>query len=171
MMKRLPTPVLAMICAGFLAAAGWMQVGGETSSTSTPAVVGKTETREKVELFKPLTSDEYALPEKIALVTNVVVALAGLGYALMLVGYVKRADQGTARMQEIARAVREGADAYLFKQFRVVGVLIVIITGVLWWAAKSSSPPASDEIAIGRAVAFFVGSVFSATVGFIGMRL
>jgi K(+)-stimulated pyrophosphate-energized sodium pump len=87
----------------------------------------------------------------------------------MLVGYVRRADQGTARMQEIARAVREGADAYLFRQFRVVGVLIVIITGVLWWTAdKSGSPP---QISIGRAVAFLVGSLFSATVGFIGMRL
>ncbi|HEY2147231.1 MAG TPA: sodium/proton-translocating pyrophosphatase, partial [Pirellulales bacterium] len=103
------------------------------------------------------------------LVANVVVALAGLGYALMLVGYVRRADQGTARMQEIARAVREGADAYLFRQFRVVGLLILIITAVLYWAADKSG--LAKEISIGRAAAFFVGSVFSATVGFIGMRL
>ena len=41
-------------------------------------------------------------------------------------------------MQEIARAIREGADAYLFRQFRVVGVLIVVITVLLWWAAKTS---------------------------------
>ncbi len=169
-MKRLPTPVLAIICAGFLAAAGWAQVSADTSQTAT-ATAGKTENAREVKLFQPLTSEEYAPGEKIALVANVVVALAGLGYALMLVGYVRRADQGTSRMQEIARAVREGADAYLFRQFRVVGILIIIITVVLWWAAKSSTPPAPDEIAIGRAAAFFVGSLFSATVGFIGMRL
>ena len=170
-MKKLPTPVLAMICAGFLAAAGWAGVGGESTPISAPVATGKADAGEKVELFKPLTSSEYAPAEKIALCTNVVVALAGLGYALMLVGYVRRADQGTPRMQEIARAVREGADAYLFRQFRVVGVLIIIITGVLYWAAKSAERPAPDEIAIGRAAAFFLGSIFSATVGFIGMRL
>ena len=64
------------------------------------------------------------------------VALAGLLYALLLVGQVKKADQGTPRMQEIALAVREGADAYLFRQFRVVGVLIVLITVGLYFAAK-----------------------------------
>ena len=170
-MKRLPTPVLAMICAGFLAAAGWMQAGGDTPAVSAAAPTAAKDNVEKVELFLPLTSDKYLLPEKIALVANVVVALAGLAYALMLVGYVRRADQGTPRMQEIARAVREGADAYLFRQFRVVGVLIIIITGVLYWAAKSAERPAPDEIAIGRAAAFFLGSIFSATVGFIGMRL
>jgi K(+)-stimulated pyrophosphate-energized sodium pump len=165
-MKRLPTPVLAVICAGFLLAAGWQ--GGGTAAP-VPAEGASAKTPEKVELFKPLTSADYAPAEKIALVSNVVVALAGLAYALMLVGYVRRADQGTPRMQEIAHAVREGADAYLFRQFRVVGVLIVIITGVLYWAAKTSNAP--QEIAVGRAVAFLVGSVFSATVGFIGMRL
>ena len=72
-------------------------------------------------------------------------------------------------MQEIARAIREGADAYLFRQFRVVGILIVLITVLLWWAAKTAGSP--DGISLGRALAFLVGSIFSATVGFIGMRL
>ncbi len=72
-------------------------------------------------------------------------------------------------MQEIARAVREGANAYLGRQFRVVGGLIIIITGALWWAANKSG--AVPEIAVGRAIAFLVGSIFSATVGFVGMRL
>ena len=100
---------------------------------------------------------------------NVVVALAGLGYAFLLVGQVKGAPQGTPRMQEIARAIREGADAYLFRQFRIVGVLIIIITAVLWWASNQSNNPI--EISWGRAIAFLVGSTFSATVGFVGMRL
>ncbi|HEV3136959.1 MAG TPA: sodium/proton-translocating pyrophosphatase, partial [Pirellulales bacterium] len=172
-MKKLPTPILALICGGFLFAAGWADIAKtDSASDSDPAkpAVKKSESFELFTPFKPKSAGgKYEWYEQVALGSNVVVALAGLAYALMLVGYVRRADQGTARMQEIARAVREGADAYLFRQFRVVGVLIVIITGVLWWTAdKSGSPP---QISVGRAVAFLVGSLFSATVGFIGMRL
>jgi K(+)-stimulated pyrophosphate-energized sodium pump len=72
-------------------------------------------------------------------------------------------------MQDIARAVREGANAYLYRQFRVVSVLIVLITVGLYLAADFAGAP--PEISLGRAVAFLLGSVFSATVGFVGMRL
>jgi K(+)-stimulated pyrophosphate-energized sodium pump len=70
-------------------------------------------------------------------------------------------------MQEIARAVREGADAYLKRQLTAIAFLIVAITLVL----VATKWPDSHELAIGRGVAFLIGSVFSATVGFVGMRL
>ena len=107
--------------------------------------------------------------EKIALVSNVFIALAGLIYAWLLVKEVYGAPKGTPRMQEIAQAVREGANAYLYRQFRVVGVLIILITIALFYGAKQSLLPV--EICWGRATAFLVGSIFSATVGFVGMRL
>ena len=93
------------------------------------------ETAEKITLFEPLVSSKYAWYERVALLMNVVIASAGLAYAGMLVKQVKTADQGTKRMQEIAQAVREGANAYLYRQFRVVGVLIVLITVALFFAA------------------------------------
>jgi len=120
-------------------------------------------------LWAPLISDDYDKMERYALLSTVVIALAGLVYALMLVGQVKKAPQGTPRMQEIARAIREGANAYLYRQFSVVAVLILVITGALYGAAVYSN--VVPEIAVGRAIAFLVGSVFSATVGFVGMRL
>ncbi|MFH1110460.1 MAG: sodium/proton-translocating pyrophosphatase, partial [Planctomycetota bacterium] len=120
-------------------------------------------------LWEPLVSDKFETYEKIALIANVFVAIAGLVYALMLVGQVRNAPQGTPRMQEIALAVREGANAYLYRQFRVVAILIAVITVVLFFTAKASG--AVPEIAWGRAIAFLVGSTFSATVGFVGMRL
>jgi K(+)-stimulated pyrophosphate-energized sodium pump len=123
----------------------------------------------KMQLFAPLLSNDYAGYEKAALISLVFIAFAGLAYALMLVGQVKNAPDGTPRMQEIAKAIREGANAYLYRQFRVVAVLIVIITGLLYYGAVLAKAP--SEIAIGRAVAFLVGSIFSATVGFVGMRL
>ena len=125
-----------------------------------------------------LSNPAYTTWERIALLANVVVALAGLGYALMLVGQVYRADTGTPRMQEIARAVREGADAYLRRQFTTVGVLIVLITAVLvltkYPFGRDPAAPGYGElvqVAWGRGLAFLLGSGFSATVGFVGMRL
>jgi K(+)-stimulated pyrophosphate-energized sodium pump len=114
--------------------------------------------------FHPPTAEKYNIWEKIALITNVAIALGGLYYALTLVKQVRGADEGTPRMQEIARAVREGANAYLYRQFRVVAVLIIIITFTLYYAAQASGAP--KEIMWGRALAFLVGAVFSATVGF-----
>ena len=162
--RRTSVVILTMLALSCLAGAGWLQVGGYQALAALSATEHAT-----IKLWEPLTSDTYAPYEKIALGANVVVALAGLLYALMLVGQVKGAPQGTARMQEIALAVREGADAYLYRQFRVVGLLIAVITVVLYFAAVQSNAP--SEIAWGRAISFLVGSIFSATVGFVGMRL
>src|SRR5579871_3088931 len=130
------------------------------------------------EPFSFWTSDQYSGFEKIALLANVVIALAGLGYALMLVSEVYGAGIGTARMQEIARAVREGADAYLKRQLTTVGLLIIFISAVLiltkWpWGVEATDPNYNEhvQIAWGRGIAFLIGSIFSATVGFVGMRL
>jgi K(+)-stimulated pyrophosphate-energized sodium pump len=128
-----------------------------------------TSDREAFKLWDPLVGTDFAGYEKVLLILNVFVALGGLAYALMLVKQVREAPEGTPRMQEIARAVREGANAYLYRQFRVVAVLIVLITILLYMAAYwTKTVPA---IAIGRAIAFLVGSTFSATVGLVGMRL
>jgi len=155
-----------LILVGFLGAAVWAQVAAPAPAASGMADKGHAS---GITLWEPLVSDKYENYEKVALVANVLIALAGLGYALLLVGQVRNAPQGTPRMQEIARAVREGANAYLYRQFRVVAVLIVVITVVLYLTAKASG--ALSEIAWGRAIAFLLGSVFSATVGFVGMRL
>jgi K(+)-stimulated pyrophosphate-energized sodium pump len=181
--KQLPVWALGLICFATLCGATWLMMAGhahaqpENSAVSPSGAAAPAAEPAQISLFEPLTSSRYEGYEKVLLCMNIVVALAGLGYALMLVGQVKNADQGTPRMQEIARAVREGADAYLFRQFRVVGVLIVVITIALYFAAMSSATSAAlangdaHRIAWGRAVAFLVGSTFSATVGFIGMRL
>src|SRR5262249_22365008 len=120
--------------------------------------------------FSFMTDPTYNTGERIALILNVVIAFAGLAYALSLVRQVYGADTGTSRMQEIATAVREGANAYLRRQFTTVGFLIAVITGVLiltkWpWDMSADNParPAHVQIAIGRGVAFLIGAVFSAT--------
>jgi K(+)-stimulated pyrophosphate-energized sodium pump len=172
MKRRVPSIVLALVGFGCLAAMAVQITPGEApkdfASTTASSGSGTTDT-EKFKLWDPLIGTDFAGYEKVLLILNVFVALGGLAYALMLVKQVREAPEGTPRMQEIARAVREGANAYLYRQFRVVGVLIVVITILLYMAANWTGTV--QEIAVGRAVAFLVGSTFSATVGFVGMRL
>ena len=95
-----------------------------------------------------------------------VVALLALAVAGWLVRDVLAASQGTEKMQEIARAVQEGAAAYLRRQFRTLGVFVVIIFFVLLVL-----PAESADIRWGRSAFFLVGALFSALTGFVGMTL
>ena len=141
-MKRFS--LVGVMAVAILGMAVWSFAANPESVAQAPAQIAAAgqkvvETVEKITLFEPLVSSKYAIYEKIALVTNVVIALAGLAYALMLVKQVMKAPtRARKKMQEIAQAVREGANAYLYRQFRVVGVLIVLITVLLYFAAKAS---------------------------------
>ncbi|HXW46966.1 MAG TPA: sodium-translocating pyrophosphatase [Streptosporangiaceae bacterium] len=95
-----------------------------------------------------------------------VIALMALAVAGWLVRDVLAASQGTAKMQEIGKAVQEGAAAYLRRQFKTLSVFVVIIPFVLLVL------PAPDlSVRIGRSVFFLVGALFSAVTGFTGMSL
>src|SRR6266446_30438 len=95
-----------------------------------------------------------------------VVGLLALGVAALLVREVLAASQGTQRMQEIAKAVQEGAAAYLRRQFRTLGVFVVIIFFVLLLL-----PADGTGVRWGRSIFFLVGALFSALTGFVGMTL
>jgi K(+)-stimulated pyrophosphate-energized sodium pump len=95
-----------------------------------------------------------------------VVALLALAVAGVLVREVLAADQGTAKMREISQAVQEGAAAYLRRQFRTLGVFVVLIFFVLLLL-----PADSAGIRWGRSAFFVVGALFSALTGFTGMSL
>jgi K(+)-stimulated pyrophosphate-energized sodium pump len=130
------------------------------------------------EPFAFLLSDKYGFGEKLGLLGCLAVAVGGLAYAARLMKQVYAADTGTPAMQKVAQAVREGANAYLRRQFTVVGVLIVILTIVIilskWpWSVEPGMHSAGElqTIAIGRGIAFLMGALFSASVGFTGMRL
>ncbi len=95
-----------------------------------------------------------------------VVALAALGVAGYLVREVLAADEGTAKMQEIAKAVQEGASAYLGRQFRTLSVFAVVVFFLLFLL-----PADTTSEKVGRSIFFLVGAVFSATTGYMGMWL
>jgi K(+)-stimulated pyrophosphate-energized sodium pump len=97
-----------------------------------------------------------------------VVALGALAFAYILVREVMAAGQGTPKMQEIARAVQEGARAYLNRQFRTLAVFAVIVFVVMLILPVNEGGLA---VRLGRALFFLIGAAFSASVGFIGMTL
>src|SRR5262245_42827656 len=83
-------------------------------------------------------------------------------YGLYLTWWLLKQPAGNARMQEISRAVQEGASAYLSKQYRTIAVVAVVpflalgLYGELGW---------------GTAVGFLIGAILSAAAGFIGMNV
>jgi len=93
------------------------------------------------------------------------ISLAALAIAFALRAQVLAQDEGTAKMQEIAAAVQEGAAAYLARQFRTLSVFVAIVFVLLF------ALPGETDIKIGRSIFFLVGAGFSALVGYNGMWL
>ena len=95
-----------------------------------------------------------------------VIGLLALGMAAMFRQEVLAAGEGTDKMKEIAKAFQEGANAYLTRQFRTLGIFAAVAFFLLL------PLPADDTaVRIGRSVFFLVGAGFSATVGYLGMNL
>ncbi|MDR7301709.1 sodium-translocating pyrophosphatase [Haloactinomyces albus] len=95
-----------------------------------------------------------------------VVALAALVFGYVLIKEVLAAGQGSTRMQEIARAVQEGASAYLNRQFRTLAIFAAIVFLLLF-----ALPAETTGERIGRSIFFLFGAAFSAAIGYLGMWL
>jgi K(+)-stimulated pyrophosphate-energized sodium pump len=91
-------------------------------------------------------------------------AAAGIAYGLYLVLWIFRLDAGNARMQEISRAIQEGAAAYLTRQYRTIGIVAVVLFGLLWLGGQWSA-----HFGLLTAIGFMIGAAASATAGYVGM--
>nr|BFE64078.1 sodium-translocating pyrophosphatase [Dactylosporangium thailandense] len=105
------------------------------------------------------------------IVVALVIALVALGFAAALVKAVLSTGRGTPKMQEIAGAVQEGASAYLVRQFRTLGIFVVIAVVLLFLLPVNDAGDNETMIKIGRSAFFVVGAVFSAFIGGAGMAL
>ena len=101
---------------------------------------------------------------------SIIVALAAGGlallFALIMAVKVLRSGSGNQAMQEIGVAIREGANAFLRREYTSLVPFVVVVTVVLWllidWYTLGSVMPKT-------AIAYLAGTLASATAGFIGM--
>jgi K(+)-stimulated pyrophosphate-energized sodium pump len=84
--------------------------------------------------------------------------LLSLVYGALTVRAVMASDAGTPRMQEIAAAIQEGAQAYLARQYSTIAVAGAVIFAIVWYL-----------LGLLVAVGFLIGAVLSGTAGFVGM--
>ena len=97
-----------------------------------------------------------------AVLFALVCAGVAIAYGLYLTWWLLSQPAGNARMQEISRAVQEGAAAYLNKQYTTIAMVAVVPFIAIGF---------SDELGWGTAIGFLVGAILSAAAGFIGMNV
>ena len=103
---------------------------------------------------------------------SIIVAIVAGGVALLFAGVtairVLRADAGNERMRDIGDAIREGAGAFLRKEYLVLVPFVLVVAGVLWvlidWHTR-------DDLLPRTAISYLIGTLCSATAGFIGMQV
>lgn len=91
-----------------------------------------------------------------------IAAVAGLGLAWVFAGQVNRADPGSDRMQELMAAIREGAMAFLRRQYGVLAIFVVVVALLIF---------AIPDYRLLGAAAYLGGALASGGAGFIGMRI
>ncbi len=88
--------------------------------------------------------------------------------AYLLSAWVNRQDPGDARMQKIGAAVREGAMAFLAREYKALSVFVIVVAALLAFGyARSDDPHATPLIA----ASFVYGALSSALAGYFGMRV
>jgi len=90
----------------------------------------------------------------------IIVSLIALSYAGFLSFKIMKVKPGDEKMQEIAGAIKEGAMAYMARQYKTISIFVVVITAILGWLF-------SYPIALG----FLFGAILSALSGYIGMGI
>jgi len=111
------------------------------------------------------------------LLLSVAAALLALGVGFFLVKKVLAEDEGSPKMREIAAAIQEGALAYLKRQFKTIGIILVPLAAIVFVTSTAiektdgSSALSFGEAGLWRTLAFVLGCAASGLTGYIGMTL
>jgi len=96
----------------------------------------------------------------IAYTIMIVCGLLALAYGFIMTRRVFAHPSGTTRMQEIAGAIQEGAQAFLNRQYSAIGIVGVVVCAILWAIL-------GPHVGVG----FLIGAIFSGAAGYIGMNV
>jgi len=111
------------------------------------------------------------------LMVAMIAGVVGIATGLILARGVLAADTGTPKMREIARAIQEGAEAFLKRQFRTIVIIIVPLAILIFFTATTVKRPDGTvalsfaQAGIYRVICFLFGAAFSGLTGFIGMSI
>jgi len=92
----------------------------------------------------------------------IISSVVAIVYGLFLAKSILKKNAGNPRMQEIAKAIQEGAQAYLNKQYKTIGMIAVVLFFIIGLAPK---------LGWTMAFGFLVGAIFSGLAGYIGMNV
>jgi K(+)-stimulated pyrophosphate-energized sodium pump len=95
------------------------------------------------------------------------VAILALALALLLARAVIASDSGTLEMQAISNAIREGAEAFLQRQYQTIGMIALLLAVVVFVGYHLS--PRTAPYALKTVISFLVGAICSGLAGFTGM--
>ena len=88
-------------------------------------------------------------------------AVIGLVVAFSLAMWIKKAPQGTDRMKEISGFIREGAFAFLKREYKIMAIVIIILALLIGFGLQS----------VTTAILYICGAVLSVLAGFFGMNV
>ncbi|MFH1182121.1 MAG: sodium-translocating pyrophosphatase [Candidatus Woesearchaeota archaeon] len=97
------------------------------------------------------------------------ISIFGLLFAGYLTRYVLKQDTGTEKMREISGAIREGANAFMKRQYSTIAILTLIVAGLIFAVYTLFPMPKYPDYAWKTALSFMIGAVCSGIAGFAGM--
>ena len=98
----------------------------------------------------------------------VVLGLVAVLYGVGLIAYLLKQPAGNERMQDIAKAIQEGAQAYLTRQYSIIAGVAVVMFLLVGFLGSAVS---SDLLGWKAAIGFLIGAIASGAAGFIGMNV
>jgi K(+)-stimulated pyrophosphate-energized sodium pump len=96
------------------------------------------------------------------------ISIFALLFAAYLAWYVLKQDDGTAKMRHISDAIREGANAFLKRQYTTIGILTLVVAALIYGVYAFIG---QEDYAWHTALAFILGALCSGIAGFIGMYI
>src|SRR3989344_785360 len=106
--------------------------------------------------------------ETIALPFVFIVSILALVFAYVLARNVMKQDTGTEEMKTVAAAIKEGAEAFIRRQYKTIGILAVVAAAIL---AGLYIALGQANLAVYTTIAFIVGAFLSAISGIAGMAI
>jgi K(+)-stimulated pyrophosphate-energized sodium pump len=111
----------------------------------------------------------------VELILTIGCSIFALGFAVYLAKWVLKHDDGTPRMREISDAIKEGAEGFLSRQYKTIGMLTIPVAAVLYILYAFLRPETEHDLvpagslALYTAGSFIFGAICSGIAGYMGM--